>query len=91
MFQNPANKLLTSATAATATRARAHARVLRCKRSGANAGMKMVWGGNIIRTAPGQAGYTHLTTITHINPGGIGETRFGNLFCEKNCDELRPK
>ena len=41
--------------------------------------MKMVWGGNIIRPAT-QAGHTHLTTVTHINPGGMGETRFGLVF-----------
>ncbi len=39
----------------------------------------MVWGGNIIRPAA-QAGHTHLTTVTHINPGGMGETRFGLVF-----------
>jgi hypothetical protein len=41
--------------------------------------MRMVWGGNIIRPAA-QAGHTHLTTVTHINPGGMGETRFGLVF-----------
>jgi len=41
--------------------------------------MKMVWGGNIIRPAA-QAGHTLLTTVTHINPGGMGETRFGSVF-----------
>ena len=40
--------------------------------------MKMVWGGNIIR-AHGRD-RTLLTTITHINPGGVGETRYGLLF-----------
>ena len=44
--------------------------------------MKMVWGGNIIRPAPGGAGGTLLTTLTHINPGGAGETRCGRMFLQ---------
>lgn len=40
--------------------------------------MKMIWGGNIFRAY--DRNQTLLTTITHINPGGVGETRFGSLF-----------
>ena len=39
--------------------------------------MKLVWGGNLLRASGGQ---TILKTFTHINPGGVGESRVGSLF-----------
>jgi len=66
---------LDDGTLIVANRAEEHAKA---PPSGAFVRMKMIWGGNIIRRHGRDQ--TLLTTITHINPGGAGETRYGSIF-----------
>ena len=42
--------------------------------------MEIMVGGNIIRCVEGDASKTHFTVLTHVNPGGVAETRLGAMI-----------
>jgi hypothetical protein len=42
--------------------------------------MEIMVGGNIIRRVEGDDSKTHFTVLTHVNPGGVAETRLGAMI-----------
>lgn len=42
--------------------------------------MEIVLGGNVMRAVPGMKDKTAFTMLTHVNPGGVAETRLGTMI-----------
>ena len=42
--------------------------------------MEIVLGGNVMRAIPGRKDRTQFTMLTHVNPGGVAETRLGTMI-----------